>query len=256
MPENLPANASVMNDIQDKPTTVADTEPLRAGAIVSPARRQTCGARRSATTRLSTTCCSRACSRFRARLAPRRLGAALPRRCKLRLRDGKVDRRRWTATGPASPSRMPQQLRALERAGMMYRLAPPGARIADGMLRRTANSRIRRSSIALGGSVGRATQRRSGSTARSSFEPAPTTAAVPAASSRSRELAERKLAATDRRLPRRAAGALGRRRRDHSPCAEAPSEPSRRACSVRKAEDQPCRTLLHVLHVDCSAECL
>ena len=33
---------------------------------------------------------------------------------------------------------MPSQLRSLEQAGIMYRLAPPGARIAGGMLQ--ANS--------------------------------------------------------------------------------------------------------------------
>jgi hexosaminidase len=31
-------------------------------------------------------------------------------------------------------AKMPLHLRALERAGIMYRLAPPGARIANGML--------------------------------------------------------------------------------------------------------------------------
>jgi hexosaminidase len=35
-------------------------------------------------------------------------------------------------------SKMPLQLRSLEQAGIMYRLAPPGAQIADGMLQ--ANS--------------------------------------------------------------------------------------------------------------------
>jgi hexosaminidase len=54
--------------------------------------------------------------------------------------DGKVDNGRLAADWAAFSAKLPQQLRQLDRDGVAYRVAPPGARIIDGKLE--ANSEL------------------------------------------------------------------------------------------------------------------
>ncbi len=138
MPDNLPANASVMNDIHDLPTTVGDAAPMEPGRSIAGAQANLW----SETIRNDSLVDYMLFPRLLALSErawhraswepPYRAGASYT------YADGKVDRRALDSDWASFASRMPQQLRALERAGVMYRLAPPGARIADGMLQ--ANS--------------------------------------------------------------------------------------------------------------------
>lgn len=134
MPENLPANASVMKDIQNKPTAVTDKDPLQPGRSFAGEQ----GHLWSETVRRD--------SLADYMLFPRVLALAehawhrAPWEPQYRAGesysygDGKVDRARLTQDWSDFAAKMPEHLQALERAGVMYRLAPPGAHIVNGML--------------------------------------------------------------------------------------------------------------------------
>lgn len=134
LPENLPANASVMKDIQNKPTTIADKEPLQAGRSIAGAQANMW----SETVRRD--------SLVEYMLFPRLL--ALAERAWHRASwepayqagatysfgDGKVDLAALKSDWTSFAGKMPFQLGELDRDGIMYRLAPPGARIVNDML--------------------------------------------------------------------------------------------------------------------------
>ena len=134
MPGNLPANASVMTNRQSRPARIADATPLRAGRRIMGLQAQLW----SETTRTD--------AQVDYQLFPRLL--ALAERAWHRPAwepayapgaayahgDGKVDASAIAADWRDFAGRVAAQLPALERAGVGYRLAPPGARIANGRL--------------------------------------------------------------------------------------------------------------------------
>jgi hexosaminidase len=134
MPDNLAANASVMKDIKSKPTTVTDSVPLVAGRAITGAQANLW----SETVRRD--------SLVDYMLFPRLL--ALSERAWHRpswepqyqpsatysYADGKVDAAALKSDWNLFSQKMPVQLRQLESAGIMYRIAPPGAVIAGGIL--------------------------------------------------------------------------------------------------------------------------
>lgn len=134
LPENLPANASVMKDIKNKPTTVTDSEPLQPGRSIAGAQAQLW----SETVRRD--------SLADYMLFPRLLAFAerawhvaswepqYRAGTTYAYSDGKVDMSALTRDWSGFAAKIPAQLQQLGRAGIMYRIAPPGARIANGML--------------------------------------------------------------------------------------------------------------------------
>jgi hexosaminidase len=134
MPENVPANASVMKDIQNKSTTVADTTPLETGHSMAGTQANMW----SETVRRD--------SLVDYMLFPRLLALAerawhqAPWEPAYRAGttyaygDAKLDMAALKSDWSRFAAKMPFQLGELARAGIMYRLAPPGARIAGGML--------------------------------------------------------------------------------------------------------------------------
>lgn len=138
MPDNLPANASLMTDIHARPVTMTDPMPLGPGRAFAGAQANLW----SETIRRD--------SVADYMLFPRLL--ALSERTWHRAawepsyrpgesysyQDGQVNEQDLVTDWAAFAARMPSQLRGLEKAGIMYRLAPPGARIVGGMLQ--ANS--------------------------------------------------------------------------------------------------------------------
>jgi hexosaminidase len=140
LPENLPANASVMRNIKNKPTKISDTEPLAPGAHIAGMQAQL----------WSETVRSDAIANYM--LFPRLLAFAerawhaadwQPRYrpgTAYSYGDGQVDPRRLTADWTMFAKKLPQHLKQLDREGIFYRVAPPGARIRKGLLE--ANSEI------------------------------------------------------------------------------------------------------------------
>jgi hexosaminidase len=134
LPENLPANASVMKDIKAKPTVVGDTSPLALGRTMDGAQANLW----SETLRGD--------QLVDYMLFPRLI--ALAERAWHRgswepayhpgtaysYGDGKVDTTALNRDWSHFTAKMPAQLKSLEAAGIGYRLAPPGARIVEGML--------------------------------------------------------------------------------------------------------------------------
>jgi hexosaminidase len=134
LPENLAANGSLMTDIHNKPTTVADTVPMDPQRSIAGQQANLW----SETVRRDST--------VDYMLFPRLL--ALSERSWHRgsweplyrsgtsftYGDGKVDRAAVVQDWSEFAARMPLQLRSLEKAGVRYRLAPPGARIVGGRL--------------------------------------------------------------------------------------------------------------------------
>jgi hexosaminidase len=138
LPQNLPANASVMKDIENKPPTSDDPVPLQPGRSFAGAQANLW----SETVRRD--------SLVDYMLFPRLLAFAerawhrAPWEPAYRpgasysYGDGKVDLAAVTNDWESFAARMPAQLQQLERDGVFYRLAPPGGRIENGMLQ--ANS--------------------------------------------------------------------------------------------------------------------
>jgi len=134
MPDNLPANASVMTDIHAKPVTATDSTPLAPGRSFAGAQANMW----SETVRRDSIADHMLFPRLLA-LAERawhraswepayQVGAAYS------FGDGKVDLAALKSDWTSFAGKMPLQLGELDRDGIMYRLAPPGARIVNGML--------------------------------------------------------------------------------------------------------------------------
>ena len=140
MPENLPANASVMKDIKNKPTKIVDTEPLQAGRSFAGMQAQL----------WSETVRSDAIADYM--LFPRLL--AFAERSWHRAAwepayragesyayaDSQVNVDALQSDWAEFASKLPQHLRDLDRMRIHYRVAPPGARITSGLLE--ANSEL------------------------------------------------------------------------------------------------------------------
>ncbi|TMJ16787.1 MAG: beta-N-acetylhexosaminidase [Alphaproteobacteria bacterium] len=134
MPENLAANASVMTDLASRGQTLADPTPLAPGRRIEGLQAQLW----SETVRSD--------DQAEYMLFPRLL--ALAERAWHRgawepdykagtsysFGDGKVDRAALVRDWQSFAGRVGAQLRALDREGIDYRLAPPGARIVGGTL--------------------------------------------------------------------------------------------------------------------------
>lgn len=134
MPENLPANASVMRDIRAKPTTMDDRVALKPGRRMAGMQANLW----SETVRSDLLVDQMLFPRLIA-FAERawhkapwepayRAGVSYS------LGDGQVDQRALDADWSSFSDRMAGQLRQLEAAGIFYRLAPPGGRIVGGRL--------------------------------------------------------------------------------------------------------------------------
>jgi hexosaminidase len=134
LPENLPANASVMKDIKNKPTTVSDDQPMHADRAIAGAQANLW----SETVRRD--------SLVDYMLFPRLIALAERAWHKAAWEpayspgttfsygDGKVDMAALKGDWSSFAGKMPEQFRQLEAAGIFYRFAPPGARIVNGML--------------------------------------------------------------------------------------------------------------------------
>lgn len=134
LPQNLPANASVMKDLNNKPPTTGDPVPLQPGRSFAGAQANLW----SETVRRD--------SLVDYMLFPRLLAFAErswrrapwepPYRAGVSYSygDGKVDLGALKSDWTRFAAKMPVQLAQLERDGIFYRLAPPGARIVNGML--------------------------------------------------------------------------------------------------------------------------
>jgi hexosaminidase len=134
LPENLPANASLIPDIMNAPATVNDSVPMEKGRRITGIQGQLW----SETVRSD--------AQVNYKLFPRL--AALAERAWRRASwetpyvpgasfttgDGKVDLAAVTNDWKEFAGRMAIELGALDAAGVNYRLAPPGARIRNGML--------------------------------------------------------------------------------------------------------------------------
>jgi hexosaminidase len=134
LPQNLPANASVMKDIQSKGVTTTDPVPLQSGRSYEGAQANLW----SETLRRD--------SLVDYMLFPRLLAfaerawhtaawePAYKPGASYAYGDGKIDVAALKSDWNRFAATMPDQLRELERAGIFYRIAPPGARIVNGML--------------------------------------------------------------------------------------------------------------------------
>lgn len=135
MPENLPANASIVRDLLDRPVTTPDTVPLRPGARPFSGLQ---GHLWSETVRTD--------GRVEYMLFPRLLAIAERawRRAPwepayvagqtYRYGDETVDRNAILADWRAFRGRLGAQMPLLDRDGIAYRVAPPGARLSGGEL--------------------------------------------------------------------------------------------------------------------------
>jgi len=135
MPENLPANASIVRDLFDRPVTTPDTVPLRPGA------RPYSGMQGHLWTETV-----RTDGQVEYMLFPRLL--AIAERAWRRAPwepayvagqayaygDGKVDRDAIAAGWHRFRGRLAYQMPLLDRDGVAYRVAPPGAKLENGKL--------------------------------------------------------------------------------------------------------------------------
>ena len=134
MPQNLPANASVMRDLAGAPRTVVDDTPLLPGRRPEGFQAQLW----SETIRLDTEVDYMLFPRLLA-LAERAWHRApwepeyKPRES-YSFGDGKVDTAAIARDWNSFAARMPAHLAFLDAANVTYRLAPPGARIVNGRL--------------------------------------------------------------------------------------------------------------------------
>jgi len=138
MPGNLAANAALIPNILAQPKPIADTVPLQSGRAIAGIQAQLW----SETVRRD--------SQVDYMLFPRLLALAERAWAKpdweptyvagtgYEPNDARVDRARLLAGWGDFAGRMGVQMRLLDRAGVTYRLAPPGARIAGGRLEANA----------------------------------------------------------------------------------------------------------------------
>jgi hexosaminidase len=134
LPANLAANASVMKDIKNKGVTTTDPVPLQPSRSFAGAQANLW----SETLRRDSLVDYMLFPRLLA-FAERAWHAA-PWEPTYRpgasysYADGKVDMGALASDWNRFASAMPDQLRALGRAGVFYRIAPPGGRIVNGLL--------------------------------------------------------------------------------------------------------------------------
>ena len=138
MPGNLAANAALIPNILSQPKPVADTVPLQPGRTIAGIQAQLW----SETVRRD--------SQVDYMLFPRLLALAERAWSKpdwepayvagatYTPQDGRVDQTKLLTGWRDFAGRMGVQMRMLDRAGVTYRLAPPGARIAGGRLEANA----------------------------------------------------------------------------------------------------------------------
>lgn len=134
MPENLAANASTMHNIKNLPVTATDPTPLQPGRTIAGAQANLW----SETVRRDSIVDYMLFPRllaFSERAwhhgsweAPYRAGVSYS------TGDGKVNGEALTGDWAGFAARVPLQLRALEQAGVQYRIAPPGGRVVSGRL--------------------------------------------------------------------------------------------------------------------------
>jgi hexosaminidase len=134
LPANLAANASVMKDIKNKGVTTTDAVPLQPARSFAGAQANLW----SETLRRDSLVDYMLFPRLLA-FAERAWHAApweVPYRpgVSYSYGDGKIDMAALTSDWNRFASAMPDQLRALGRAGIFYRIAPPGGRIVNGLL--------------------------------------------------------------------------------------------------------------------------
>ena len=143
--QNLPANASVMKDLNNKPPTTGDPVPLQPGRSFAGAQANLW----SETVRRDSLVDYMLFPRLIAfaERAWQRASWEPPYRPGISYSygDGKVDLAALKSDWDSFASRMPAQLQQLERDGIFYRLAPPGARIVNGTLE--ANSEFPQQTI-------------------------------------------------------------------------------------------------------------
>ena len=132
LPDNLPANGSVMEDIKSRPATVTSANVSQASpsGVQAQMWSETVRTDKLADYMLFPRILAFAERAWhRAEWEPRcRPGATYT------FADGKVDMGALRHDWSDFSAKISEHLRALERMGIMYRLAPPGARIVDGML--------------------------------------------------------------------------------------------------------------------------
>lgn len=134
LPANLPANASVMKDIKNKGVTTTDPVPLQPGRSYAGAQANLW----SETLRRDSLVDYMLFPRLLA-FAERAWHAA-PWETSYRpgasysYGDGKVDMSALKSDWNRFAAKMPEHLQALGDAGIFYRIAPPGARIVNGLL--------------------------------------------------------------------------------------------------------------------------
>jgi hexosaminidase len=140
MPENLPANAAVMKDIRNKTTTMSDTQPLAAGRVLDGSQANLWSETVRADSIVDYMFFPRVIA-FAERAWHRgswepayRAGASYT------YADAKVDARQLKSDWSGFAGRLAEQLKTLETSGILYRLAPPGARMTSGQLE--ANSEL------------------------------------------------------------------------------------------------------------------
>jgi hexosaminidase len=134
LPENIPANASVMKDIKNKPAKTKDTEPLSAGRALAGSQAQLW----SETVRSDATADYMLFPRllaFAERAWHRAAWEPTYRRGEsYTFGDGKVDPQATRSDWAGFAAKLPEHLRHFDEVGIFYRLAPPGARITNGTL--------------------------------------------------------------------------------------------------------------------------
>ena len=134
IPENLPANASVMRDIKAKGTTVPDKEPLQAGREIAGMQAQIWSETVRSDAQVDYMLFPRLLA-FAER-AWHRAGwePAYRAGSSYSYGDNAVDLAKLRADWSKFAAIMPTHLGQLERAGVSYRLSPPGARTVAGKL--------------------------------------------------------------------------------------------------------------------------
>jgi hexosaminidase len=138
LPENLPANASVMKDIKNKGPTSTDPVPMQAGRAIAGAQANLW----SETVRRDSLVDQMLFPRLLALAErtwhrgpwepPYQAGASYS------YGDGKVNFAALNQNWNSFAAKVPAHLQELERAGIFYHLAPPGGRVVNGVL--NANS--------------------------------------------------------------------------------------------------------------------
>jgi hexosaminidase len=134
MPDNLPANAAVIPDILGRPTPVADTVPLGRGRRVKGLQAQLWSETIRSDAQVDYMLFPRLLSLAERAWSKAAWEPAYVAGASYAPGDAKVDRAAILADWRGFAGRVGVAQRALDGAGVAYRLAPPGARIVGGRL--------------------------------------------------------------------------------------------------------------------------